>query len=105
MAHAEKVFKVKNGKKTTKYTWRCRYKKPDGSWGSEPGFPTKRLAEDWGEQQEAAIREGRWVDPDLARTKFGAFVKEWMEAQKPRGRTTMNRWERLETHILPKWRD
>ncbi|GAA2192846.1 hypothetical protein [Streptomyces bangladeshensis] len=105
MAYAEKVFKVRNGKKTKQFTWRVRYKKPDGSWGSEPGFPTKRLAEDWGEQQEAAIREGRWVDPDLSRTKFGAFVAEWMEAQKPRGRTTMNRWERLETHILPKWRD
>ncbi|MEU3826521.1 hypothetical protein AB0F36_14550 [Streptomyces sp. NPDC029080] len=105
MAYAEKVFKVRNGKKTKQFTWRVRYKKPDGSWGSEPGFPTKRLAEDWGEQQEAAIREGRWVDPDLSRTRFGAFVKEWMEAQKPRGRTTMNRWERLETHILPQWKD
>lgn len=105
MAHAEKVYKVKNGKKTTKFTWRCRYKRPDGSWGSEPGFPTKKLAEDWGEQQEAAIREGRWVDPELSRKKFGAFVKEWMSAQKPRGRTEMNRWERLEAHILPRWRD
>lgn len=105
MAYAEKVFKVRNGKQTKQFTWRSRYKRPDGTWGSEPGFPTKRLAEDWGDQQEAAIREGRWVDPDLARTKFGAFVKEWMEAQKPRGRTTMNRWERLETHILPKWKD
>ena len=46
MAHAEKVFKVRNGKKTTKYTWRARYKRPDGSWGSEPGFPTRKLAEE-----------------------------------------------------------
>jgi integrase len=105
MAHAEKVFKVRNGKKTTKYTWRCRYKRPDGSWGSEPGFPTRRLAEEWGEQQEGAIREGRWIDPELSRKKFGAFVAEWMKAQKPRGRTEMNRWERLESHVLPRWRD
>lgn len=103
MAHAEKVYKVRNGKKTTKYTWRSRYKRPDGTWGSEPGFPTKRLAEEWGEKQEAAISEGRWVDPELTRKKFGGFVKEWMAAQKPRGRTTMNRWERLEAHILPQW--
>lgn len=105
MAYAEKVFKVRNGKQTKQFTWRSRYKRPDGTWGSEAGFPTKNLAKDWGEQQEAAIREGRWVDPDLSRSRFGDFVKEWMEAQKPRGRTTMNRWERLETHILPKWRD
>jgi integrase len=105
VAYAEKVYKVSKGKKTTKYTWRARYKKPDGSWGSEPGFPTKKLAEEWGERQEAAISEGRWVDPELSRKKFGSFVQQWMAAQKPRGRTTMNRWERLETHILPKWKD
>ncbi|AWT42620.1 MULTISPECIES: hypothetical protein [Streptomyces] len=105
MAYAEKVFKVRNGKQTKQYTWRCRYKKPDGTWGSEPGFPTKALAKEWGEQQEAAIREGRWIDPELSRKKFGAFVVEWMKAQKPRGRTEMNRWERLETHILPRWKD
>lgn len=105
MAHAEKVFKVRGGKKTTKYTWRARYKRPDGSWGSEPGFPTRTLAEQWGDAQEAAIREGRWIDPELSRKKFGSFVKEWMAAQKPRGRTEMNRWERLEAHILPRWRD
>lgn len=105
MAHAERVYKVRNGKKTTKFTWRCRYKRPDGTWGSEPGFPTRKLAEDWGERQEAAISEGRWVDPELSRKKFGDFAKEWMAAQKPRGRTTMNRWERLEAHILPQWKD
>jgi len=105
MAHAEKVFKVRNGKKTTKYTWRSRYKKPDGSWGSEPGFPTRKLAEEWGERQEVAIAEGRWVDPELSRKKFGVFAAEWMKAQKPRGRTVMNRWERLDAHILPKWKD
>lgn len=103
MAHAEKVFKVKNGKKTTKYTWRCRYKKPDGTWGSEPGFPTKKLAEEWGEGQEAAMREGRWIDPALSRMTFGEFAKRWMAAQTPRGRTVINRWELLERHILPRW--
>ncbi|MGX1129964.1 integrase [Streptomyces glaucescens] len=105
MAYAEKVYKVRNGKQTKQYTWRARYKKPDGTWGSEPGFPTRKLAEAWGDAQEAAIREGRWVDPEMARKKFGDFVYEWMAAQKPRGRTTMNRWERLEAHILPKWKD
>ncbi|MFI1485667.1 hypothetical protein [Streptomyces sp. NPDC020747] len=105
MAYAEKVYKVRNGKKTTKFTWRCKYKKPDGKEGSESGFPTRATAVDWGNQQEAAIREGRWVDPELSRKKFGVFVTDWMKAQKPRGRTEMNRWERLEAHILPRWKD
>ncbi len=103
MAYAERVYKVRNGKQTKQFTWRCRYKRPDGTWGSQPGFPTKKTAEEWGDEQEAAIREGRWVDPELSRKKFGTFVREWMAVQKPRGRTTMNRWERLEAHILPRW--
>ncbi|MDX2527975.1 hypothetical protein [Streptomyces europaeiscabiei] len=105
MAYAEKVFKVKSGKRTTKYTWRVRYKKPDGTWGSEPGFPTKTTAEKWGEEQEAAIRSGRWVDPALARKTFGEFAEQWMAAQRPRGQTVMNRRERLTQTILPRWRN
>lgn len=103
MAYAEKVFKVRNGKPTKQHTWRSRYKRPDGTWGSEPGFPTKKLAEEWGEGQEAAIREGRWIDPALSRVTFGDFTKKWMAAQTPRGRTVINRWELLERHILPRW--
>jgi integrase len=105
VAYAEKVYRVKDGKKTTKYTWRARYKRPDGTWGSEPGFPTKGLAEKWGEEQEAAIRVGRWVDPVHARRTFGEFAEQWMAAQKPRGQTVMNRRERLTQTILPQWQN
>jgi integrase len=105
MAYAEKVYKVRGGKQTTKYTWRARYKKPDGTWGSEPGFPTKGTAEKWGEEQEAAMRAGRWIDPSLSRKTFGDFAEQWMAAQKPRGQTVMNRRERLTQTILPRWRD
>ncbi|MGE7432791.1 phage integrase central domain-containing protein [Kitasatospora sp. NPDC001175] len=104
MAHAEKVYKVRNGKKTTQYTWRARYMKPDGKLGSEPGFATKKTAEDWGNEQEALIRAGRWIDPDLPRTHFGVWAREWMAAKAPRGRTNTTRWDRLDTHILPKWK-
>ena len=45
MAYAEKVFKVRNGKKTTQYTWRSRYLLPDGiNYGSKAGFATKKTA-------------------------------------------------------------
>ncbi len=103
MAYAEKVYKVKNGVKTKQFTWRARFKAPDGSWPSEPGFPTKRLAEEYGEQQEASIRAGRWTDPALAQTQFGTWAREWMAAKSPRGRTVTTRWARLEAHILPRW--
>lgn len=103
MAYAEKVYKVRGGKKTKQFTWRACYKKPDGSKGTEPGFPTKKTAEDWGDAQEAAIRAGRWVDPDLATGQFGAWAREWMAAKAPRGRTMSTRWDLLDTHILPRW--
>lgn len=106
MAYAEKVYRVRGGRTTKQFTWRARYKKPDGTWGSEPGFPTKALAEEWGGTQETAIREGRWVDPEKSRMQLGKFVPIWMAAQgdAPRGRTTMNRKERLDSHILPRWK-
>lgn len=104
MAHAERRISTAKGSKG-KVTWRCRYKKPDGTFGSEPGFPTKKTAIAWGNKQEDAIAEGRWVDPELSRKKFGAFALEWMQAQAPRGRTEMNRWERLDAHLLPRWKD
>ncbi|MFD5183998.1 hypothetical protein ACFWMQ_15580 [Streptomyces sp. NPDC058372] len=103
MAYAEKVYKVRNGVKTKQFTWRAVYKKPDGKMGTRPGFPTARLAKEWGAEQEAAIRAASWIDPALSRKKFGDFAKEWLAVQSPRGRTTMNRLERLERHILPRW--
>ncbi|CAG6392727.1 hypothetical protein NMG29_06430 [Streptomyces cocklensis] len=102
MAYAEKRVSTAKGSKG-KVTWRSRYLKPDGTWGSEPGFPTKRTAIEWGDAQEAAIREGRWIDPALARGPFGAWARKYMADREPRGRTRGTMWEKLETHILPRW--
>ncbi|MFD5900960.1 hypothetical protein ACFWHG_05610 [Streptomyces microflavus] len=85
--------------------WRARYMRPDGVRGSESGFPTKRTALAWGREQEAAIRAGRWVDPDLRSTTFGEFTKSFMSTRRKRGRTVGTRWEKLDTHILPRWAD
>lgn len=103
MAYAEKRYS--EGKGPKKLTWRARYKKPDGTWGSRPGFPTMKTAERWAEQQEADIHAGRWVDPELAQKHFGVWAREWMAAKAPRGRTVTTRWSRLDAHILPKWKN
>lgn len=103
MAYAEKVHKVRNGKQTKQFTWRVRYLKPDGTWGSESGFPTRTLALQWGEQQEAAIRAGTWVDPEKARTKFGEWVEIWKTANKKRPGTQSKRRQLLESLLLPEW--
>ena len=103
MAYAEKRYKVRNGQQTKQFTWRAKYKKPDGGTGSEPGFPTKVKAEEWGEEQERLIKDGTWVDPDLYRSPFGAFVRKFMAARPKRGQTMDTRWKLLQMYILPKW--
>lgn len=94
MAYGEKRGKGK-------HPWRARYKRPDGTLGSEPGFRTKKAAEDWGEEQEAAIRRGRWQDPEKARTLFGEFAPVWMAAQKVAPATIIKRQRLLTRHLLP----
>ena len=98
MAYAEKRGKGK-------HPWRARYKRPDGSLGSEPGFRTKKAAEDWGEDQEAAIRQGRWRDPEKARTLFKDFVPVFMDAQKVAPSTVIKRKRLLSRHLLPGFGD
>ncbi|MCP3758174.1 hypothetical protein [Streptomyces sp. TBY4] len=104
MAYAEKVFKVRNGKQTKQFSWKSKYKKPDGTWGTESGFSTKAAALDFGGEQEAAVRRGNWIDPKLQRQHFGVFVrKTWMPAKAKRGNTVDRRWNNLDGHIFPRW--
>ncbi|MFD7554183.1 hypothetical protein ACFV9E_06535 [Streptomyces sp. NPDC059835] len=98
MAYAEK-------RGSGKTPWRARYKRPDGTLGSEPGFRTKKAAEDWGEDQEAAIRAGRWQDPEKARTPLKEFVPIWMAAQKVAPATVIKRQRLLSRHLLPAFGD
>lgn len=90
----------------SKGKFRARYLKPDGTMGSEPGFPNKTQAKKWALDQEAKIRSGGWVDPKLAQQKFGDWVVDWWEAQdlKP---NSMDGYSRtIRTMILPhfaKW--
>ncbi|MGW1796901.1 hypothetical protein ACWCQN_13040 [Streptomyces sp. NPDC001984] len=103
MAHAEKVYKVRNGVKTKQFTWRCKYKLADGTWGSESGFPTKLKAIAWGDEQERQIREGTWIDPGKRSVTFGEFARTFMASRRKRGRTVGTRWDKLDGHILPRW--
>lgn len=106
MAYAEKVYKVRNGKKTTQFTWRCKYKAPPGhkpEWLTESGFPTKKTAEEWGAEQEAAIRAGTWIDPLKLAMPFGAWVEIWKPANRRRPRTQSSRSYLLDRLLLPEW--
>lgn len=104
MAYAEKVYKVRNGKTTKLFTWRACYKKPDGGKGTRPGFATRKLAEAWGDEQEAAMRAGSWVDPAKLGTPFGEWVEIWKQANSPRPGTATKRRHLLNSLLLPAWK-
>jgi len=93
MAHAEKRGK----------SWRVRYKLPNGEFGSESGFPTKSAALKRGNDLEADIRHGRYVDPRKADTPFGEWATVWMAAQEVAPSTVAKRRRLLSRHLLPEW--
>lgn len=84
-------------------TWRARYQRPDGSWGSEPGFPTRKKAEDYGNDQEAAMRAGTWVDPKLGETPLADWWNRWLPAQDLRPNTAKAYKQQWRCHIEPRW--
>ncbi|GAB3979262.1 integrase [Actinoallomurus acanthiterrae] len=93
MAYAERC-----GKK-----WRARYKKPDGTWASEPGFETKNAAVEWGREQEGQIKRHTWIDPDDAETPFGDFCEQWIKTTRLAINTEAKYRSYLKNHILPQW--
>jgi integrase len=95
MAYAEK----RPGSKT----WRARYQRPDGSWASEPGFPTRRKAEEYGDDQEAAMRAGTWIDPKAGERTLADWWAEWFPAQTYRPNTAETYERRWLKQIEPRW--
>ena len=88
-------------------TWRARYKRPDGTWGSQSGFTSEKAAEEWGNEQEALIRRNLWIDPRDAETIFGDFAEEWLSAVSARlEETTAAKYRsHLDNHLLPQWQE
>lgn len=60
--------------------WRARWRGPDGSLESEPGFQTEKAALEYGRDQEAAIRARRYVDPRGGRMTLTEWVNTWFAA-------------------------
>ena len=61
--------------------WRARWKGPDGTLESQPGFTTRKAAEKYGRDQEAAIRSSTYVDPRAGRITLTDWVNLWFPAQ------------------------
>src|SRR6266536_335965 len=99
MAYAEK-----RGKR-----WRARYERPDGTLASascdDAGRPflTRRAAQDWAEDQETAIRQGRWLDPRAGEITLAEWAGQWWQGLDLAASTMRNYRRHLDGHILPEF--
>ena len=81
--------------------WRARWRSPDGTLESEPGFTTRKAAEDHGRDQEAAIRNNTYVDPRAGQITLTEWVNQWYPALDLELTTLSNYRYLIEVHILP----
>jgi len=81
--------------------WRARWRGPDGMLESKPGFQTRKAAENYARDQEAAIRGGTYIDPRAGRITLTEWVNQWYPALDLEPSTLSNYRYQIEVHILP----
>jgi Phage integrase, N-terminal SAM-like domain len=81
--------------------WRARWQGPDGTLESRPGFHTRKAAENYGRDQEAAIRANTYVDPRAGKITLTEWVNQWYPALDLEPTTLSNYRYQIEVHILP----
>ena len=81
--------------------WRARWRAPDGKLDSKPGFRTRKAAEDYGRDQEAAIRNRTYVDPRAGQITLTEWVNQWYPSLDLEPTTLSNYRYLIEVHILP----
>ncbi len=85
--------------------WRARWRGPDGTLESKPGFRTRKDAENFGCDQEAAIRSNTYVDPRAGRITLTEWVNRWYPALDLELNTLSTYRYTIEVHILPAFGD
>jgi integrase len=81
--------------------WRARWRGPDGTLESKPGFQSRKTAENYARDQEAAIRSGTYADPRAGRITLIEWVNQWYPALDLEPTTLSNYRYHIEVHILP----
>jgi len=85
--------------------WRARWRGPDGTLESKPGFRTRKEAEGYGNDQEAAIRNNTYVDPRAGSVTLAEWVNTWFPALDLELNTLSTYRYTIEVHILPAFGD
>jgi integrase len=81
--------------------WRARWRAPDGTVPSMPGFKTRKAAEDYGRDQESAIRNRAYADPRAGRLTLTEWVNKWFPALDLELNTLSTYKYTIEVLILP----
>lgn len=85
--------------------WRARWRSPDGTLESKPGFTSRKAAENYARDQESAIRTSTYVDPRAGQITLTEWVNQWFPALDLELATLSNYRYRIEAHILPEFGD
>ncbi len=85
--------------------WRARWRGPDGTLESKPGFQTRKAAEDFGRDQEATVRANTYIDPRAGRITLTDWVNQWYPSLDLELTTLANYRYLIEVHILPVFGD
>jgi integrase len=96
------AYAEKRGK--GEYPWRVKFKRPDGKEDQASGFRTKTDALNYGRDQEADVRHGRFHDRrrgDVLLDDY--FWRTWLPAQRLSDKSKANRKGEYRTHIGPRW--
>lgn len=83
--------------------WRARWRAPDGTLESRPGFTSRKDAENYGRDQESAIRNNTYVDPRAGRITLTEWVDQWFPSLDLEMTTLSNYRYMIEVHILPEF--
>jgi integrase len=83
--------------------FRVRYRLPDGTLTSETGFDTWSAAADRAADVESEQRNGTLVDPRLAQTRVGEWIRRWSDAHEVGAATWAKYDSHLRNHILPRF--
>lgn len=83
--------------------FRARWRGPTGTLESMSGFTTKKAADIYANDQEAAIRAGRYVDPRAGQITLLEWVNIWYPAQDLELTTMETYRSLLENIVLPEF--
>jgi hypothetical protein len=81
--------------------WRARWRAPDGTLEAKSGFRTRKAAENYGRDQEAAVRSNTYIDPKAGRITLTEWVNQWYPALDLELNTLRTYRYTIEVHILP----